>query len=214
MKTSGNKIRLTRVLRHTFMGLTIALGLLTLLNLTSYLGISSDGPYIRGWVTTAPQAGMEQASQDSPDQQMKLYEFSSRKLVMVEFSGLPAMMQLRYLGYILFQQIPWLLGIAILYLMYAIFRDMDKGQVFPMENVRRIRTIALAALVFPFVGYAASIMLWAIVQPQAGPSVLPPFAPLLLEPALQSAFIALVLFGLAEAFRAGAHLEQEQELTI
>lgn len=214
MNIQGKKISLPMVLRHTFMALTIAFGVLTVLQLSSYLGISSDGPFIRGWVTTATEVGPEQIPQASTGEQMKLYEFGDRKLVMVEFSDLSAMMQVRYLGYILFQQIPWLLGIYILYQMFMLFRDMDRGKIFPQENVRRIRRMAMAVLVFPLANYISGTFLWSIVQSQRGQSPSVPISPLFLEPILQAAFIALILFSLAEVFRHGFQLQQEQDLTI
>lgn len=198
MNIQGKKISLPMVLRHTFMALTIAFGVLTVLQLSSYLGISSDGPFIRGWVTTATVVGPEQIPQASTGEQMKLYEFGDRKLVMVEFSDLSAMMQVRYLGYILFQQIPWLLGVYILYQMFMLFRDMDRGKIFPQENVRRIRRMAMAVLVFPLANYISGTFLWSIVQSQRGQSPSVPISPLFLEPILQAGFIALILFSLAE----------------
>ncbi|MBN8678374.1 MAG: DUF2975 domain-containing protein [Chitinophagales bacterium] len=214
MNIQGKKISLPMVLRHTFMALTIAFGVLTVLQLSSYLGNSSDGPFIRGWVTTATVVGPEQIPQASTGEQMKLYEFGDRKLVMVEFSDLSAMMQVRYLGYILFQQIPWLLGIYILYQMFMLFRDMDRGKIFPQENVRRIRRMAMAVLVFPLANYISGTFLWSIVQSQRGQSPSVPISPLFLEPILQAGFIALILFSLAEVFRHGFQLQQEQDLTI
>jgi hypothetical protein len=214
MKTPGKKISLPMVLRHTFMALTIAFSLLAVLQLSSYLGISSDGPFIRGWVTTASEPGPEQVPPASSGEQMKLYEFGDRKLVMVEFSNFSALMQIRYLGYIFFQLIPWLLGVYILYQMFVIFRDMDRGKIFPQENVRRIRHMATAVLLFPIVNYLSGTFLWNIVLTQRGQSASMPLSPLFLEPILQAGFIALILFSLAEVFRYGSQLQQEQDLTI
>jgi hypothetical protein len=214
MKAQVKKVRISTILRHTFMALTIAFAVLTVLQVSSYLGVSSDGPFIRGWVNTSTEVGPELIPQASSGEQMKLYEFGDRKLVMVEFSNLSAMMQLRYLGYILFQQIPWLLGVYILYQMFMLFRDMDRGRVFPEENVRRIRRMATAVLVFPIANYVSGSFLWNIVQNQRGQTSSLPHSPLFLEPIIQSVFIALVLYGLSEVFRTGTTLQQEQDLTI
>ncbi|HLP93231.1 MAG TPA: DUF2975 domain-containing protein [Saprospiraceae bacterium] len=214
MNIQGKKISLPMVLRHSFMALTIAFGLLTVLQLSSYLGIGSDGPFIRGWVSTATELGPEQIPQAASGEQMKLYEFGDRKLVMVEFSNVSAMMQLHYLGYIFFQLIPWLLGVYMLYQLFSLFRDMDRGKIFPQENVRRIRRMATAVLVFPVANYISGAFLWNIVQTQRGQSVSAPLSPLFLEPILQAGFIALILFSLAEVFRHGFQLQQEQDLTI
>lgn len=214
MNIQGKKISLPMILRHSFMVLTIAFGVLAVLQLCSYLGIGSEGPFIRGWVNTAAEVGPEQIPQASTGEQMKLYEFGDRKLVMVEFSNLSTMMQLRYLGYIFFQQIPWLLGVYILYQMFALFRDMDRGKIFPQENVRRIRRMATAVLMFPVANYISGTFLWNIVQTQRGQSASAPLSPLFLEPILQAAFIALILYSLAEVFRHGYRLQQEQDLTI
>lgn len=202
------------VLRVAFLALTVAGGIFTILQSSSYIGFSSEGPFIRGWITTASLSGSEQILPFSPEEQMKVYALDNRKLVMVEFTSLSAMMQLKYLGYLLFQQIPWLLGIFVLYQMFLLFRDMDRGVVFPLENVRRIRRIAAAALLYPVAQYGSGTFLWNIVQTRYGQSDSFVRSPLFLEPVALSAFVALVLFGLAEVFQTGAKLQQEQDLTI
>ena len=213
MKTVKN-FSLLRALRYVFLGLSVASGIFLLLNLTSYFGISSDGPFIRGWVTSLAENNSVVFPHPDGSGDLKMYNMGAQKLVMVEFSDLSGMLQARNLGYILFQNLAWVLGIWALYQMFRIFRNLDLGETFHAENTRRIRRIALAVIAFPIVRYIAARIMLGIVNEAQGHQIASVRLSIFSESLLLGGLLALVIFGLAEVFRNGTQLQQEQDLTI
>lgn len=213
MKTDKN-FRLLKVLRYVFLVLCVGSGVFLLLNLTCYFGISSDGPFIRGWVTTLAENNPVVIPHPDGSGDLKMYNMGAQKLVMVEFANLSGMMQARYLGYILFQNLAWVLAIWVLYEMFRIFRNLDLGATFHTENTHRIRRMALAVLAFPMVRYIAAQIMSGIVYEAQGHQITSARLPLFSESLLLGGLLSLVIFGLAEVFRNGTQLQQEQDLTI
>lgn len=213
MKTAQS-ISLPKVLRYIFLGLTVLGCIALLLNLVGYFGIASDGPFIRGWVTTVAENKPVVLPHPDGSGDYKMYNFGEQKLVMVEFANLSALFQSRYLAYILFQNLAWVLGIFILFQMYRIFRNLDAGTTFPLENMRRIRLIALAVLVFPVVRYVAANLIANISYEAQGHQITMARPPIFTENLLLGGLLSLVIFALAEVFKSGSQLQQEQELTI
>lgn len=208
------KVSLTMILRHVFMSLSIAGLVLMVFNLSVYFGIGSQGPFIRGWVTSITEK--EQVAIPHPDGSgdYKAYSFGTPKLITLQFSDMSAMLKTRYLSYIFFQNMAWVIGIFILYQMFRIFRNLDLGAVFHTENTRRIRWIAIAVLAFPVVRFIAENLMFGIAYEAAGHSIEVARPPLMLEPIIAGVFLSLIIFALAEVFRNGAKLQQEQDLTI
>ena len=207
------KIGVPKVLRYTFLVFTAGGFLFFLVNLTGYFGIGSHGPFIRGWVTM--WAEHKPVVIPQPDGgNFKIFNFGDQRLVILEFPDLPSLLQARYLGYIGFQNLSWVLVIFILYQMFRIFRNLDLGATFFSDNIRRIRFIALAILAFPIVKFVADSILVGITYEGQARAIALVRPPLLTEPLLVGGLLALVIFSLAEVFRYGTHLQQEQDLTI
>jgi hypothetical protein len=144
----------------------------------------------------------------------KMFNFGDQRLVMLEFPDLSSLLQARYLGYIGFQNLSGALVIFMLYQMFRIFRNLDLGATFRSDNIRRIRFIALAVLAFPIVRFVATSMLVRITNETQGNAIAPVRPPIFDEPVLLGGLLALIVFSLAEVFRYGTHLQQEQDLTI
>ncbi len=214
MKTAKS-IGLPKVLRYVFLGLSVAGCIILLLNLSAYFGIGGHGPFIRGWVTTTVTEN-NPIVLPHPDGSgdLKMYNFGTQKLVMLEFASMSAFLQARYLSYILFQNLAWVLGIFVLFQMFRIFRNLDLGATFRSDNTRRIRHIALAVLVFPIVRYIAARMMSGITYEAQGYQITVARLPIFTESLLLGGLLSLVIFSLAEVFRSGAQLQQEQDLTI
>ena len=213
MKTP-EKVRLQMILRHVFMALSIAGLTLMVLNLAVYFGIGSDGPFVRGWVTSVTEHAPVVIPHPDGSGDYKAYPWYTQKLVMLQFKDMSGVLKARYLGYIFFQNLAWALGVFILYQMFRIFRNLDLGAVFHAENTRRIRYIAVAALLFPITRFVADNLMTGIAYEAEGHSIQTARPPLMLEPIIAGVFVSLVIFALAEVFRNGTQLQQEQDLTI
>ncbi len=207
-------IGLSKVLRYLFLALSVGGCIFLLLELSAYFGIGGGGPFIRGWVTTIAEQNPVVLPHPDGSGDLKIYNFGSNKLVMVEFANMSAFLQGRYLGYILFQNLAWVLGIFILYQMFRIFQNLDLGATFRSDNTRRIRHIALAVLAFPIVRYIAARMMLGITYEAQGHQITTARSPIFTEDLLLGGLLALVIFALAEVFRNGTQLQQEQDLTI
>lgn len=214
MKTKFN-LSVARLLRYAFLSLTLGVGLVLLLNLTAYFGISGDGPFLRGEVTTHGLSGPTlQSALPNDGGAYRIYDFGERKLVMLDFASAQAFFQLRHLAYLLFQNLSWALVVFALYQMFRIFKNLDRKEAFQVENTRRMRWIAMAVLFYPFVSLESELLFKSIVSRLQGHTL--GFMPsvLLSEQILLGALLSLVIFALAEVFRQGTHLQQEQDLTI
>ncbi len=208
------KIRLPKVLHYVFLSLTLAGGVLLLLNLTGYFGITSDGPFLRGEI--AAQGLREAATLPLPgsEGEFRVYDFKEQKLVLMDFATAQSFFQLRHIAYLFFQNMAWALGVFVLYQMFRIFKNLDRRDTFREENTRRIRWVALAVLLYPFMGVESDLQFKAIVSQLPGHGLsLTPVA-VLTEQVILGALLSLVIFALAEVFRSGTHLQQEQDLTI
>ncbi len=213
MKTVKS-IRISKVLHYVFLCLTIGGCIFLLFNLSAYFGIGGSGPFIRGWVTTITENNPVTVPHPDGSGDFKMFNFGTQKLVMLEFANMSAFLQARYLGYILFQNLSSVLGIIILYQMFRIFRNLDLGAVFRIDNTRRIQYIALAVLGFPIVRHIAMKMMSGIVYEAQGHQITMARMPILTESLLMGGLLSLVIFSLAEVFRNGTQLQQEQDLTI
>lgn len=213
MKTA-KRVSLAKVLRYVFLGLSVVGCVLLLLNLSAYFGIGGNGPFIRGWVTTITESNPVILPHPDGSGDFKIYNFGEQKLVMVEFANLSALMKARSLSYILFQNLAWVLGIIALYQMFRIFRNLDLGETFRSDNSRRIQRIALAVLAFPIVRYIAVQLMAGITYEAQGHQITTVRPPIFTEGLLLGGLLSLVIFALAEVFRSGTQIQQEQDLTI
>ena len=213
MKSTG-KISVPKVLHYVFLFLTVAGCLLILLNLFGYFGITSDGPFLRGEIAT--QGLREAATQPLPGGagEFKVYDFKEQKLVLMDFATAQSFFQLRHVAYLFFQNMAWVLAVFVLYQMFRIFKNLDRRDTFREENTRRIRWIALAVLLYPFMGVGSDLQFKAIVSQLPGYGVSFAHVAVLTEQVILGALLSLIIFALAEVFRSGTHLQQEQDLTI
>lgn len=207
------KIGISKLLRYTFLLLSALVGLVLLLNLSGYLGITSEGPFLRGEIET--NGLRETAKIPLPDQgEFRVYKAQETQVVLLDFATADAFFKLRHLAYLLFQNLTWALVVFVLYQMYCIFRNLDRRDIFPEENARRMRWIALAVLLYPFVGLEGSLLFRSIVSQLPGHQL--SFYPVMVltEEVLLGGLLSLIIYALAEVFRRGNHIQQEQDLTI
>lgn len=203
-----------RVLQYIFIGL-IVLGVFILIkNLSGYFGITGDGPFIHGWVTMVTEQEPVGTPHPETGDGATLYHTGHHKLIKIEFAEMNLMLQERYLAYIIFHIIAWVLGIVILYQMYRILRNLEQGRVFYETNVRRIRHIALAVLCIPVLLYVSGWILEGITYSFHGHQYTTDMPDLHRERVIIGALVALVIFALGEIFRTGIRLKEEHDLTI
>ena len=209
-------IRLSRALYWIFAGLTGFAVLFVLLNLSAEFSIGGGQPFIRGWVTTVQEPAAPPVLLPHPDGSgdLKIYQFNQPRFITLQFADMGSMLQSRYLGHILLQKLGWALTIVVLYQFMRIFRNLDRGQIFREENIRRIRHIALAVPAIPLAGFAASRLLAGITYAVDGHTVTTAAPAGQFEYVFAAGLLALVIFALVEIFRNGAQPQQEQELTI
>ncbi|MBK8194251.1 MAG: DUF2975 domain-containing protein [Lewinellaceae bacterium] len=213
MQTTKNT-GLPKILRYLFLCLTCFGAIWWLLNLSAYIRVGDNGATIRGWVTTVGDSQHTVVPHPDGSGDLKMYNFGERKFVMLEFSEMQGMLKLRYLGYMLLENLKYILVVFGLYQMYLIFRNLDLGLIFRDEQIRRIRLIAVAVLVFPIANQIASRIIAGVTYEAEGHRITTAIPPLLSEQIVLGGLLALMLFALAEVFRSGAILQQEQDLTI
>ena len=207
------KISVPKVLRYACLALAVVVGVLLLLNLSAYFGIGSNGFSLRGEIATQ---GLQEVSKvPLPDGgEFRTYSFKEQKLVLLDFASAQSFFQIRHMAYLLFQNMTWALVAFVFYQMFRIFKNLDRGQTFQAENTRRIQWIGAAILAYPITGLESELLFRGIVMRLQGQEM--GFTPLAIfsEKIMLGGLLCLVMFALAEAFRSGTHLQQEQDLTI
>lgn len=211
---STPKITLLRVLHYVFMGLMVAGIVLLVLNQVNYFGIFDGQARIQGWVTAVTDHQPVALTNPGDNGALNIYSFTQQQFLTMKFASRGDLFKPVYLGYILFQNLAWFFGILVLYQMLRIFRNLDQGATFQVENIRRVRYIAYLVPAIPLSAFLASRILAGIVRELPGyqsPGVKPANS---VEDIVFGILIALLIFALAEIFRRGAHLQQEQDLTV
>jgi hypothetical protein len=211
---STPKITLLRVLHAVFLGLMVAGIALLTLNQGNSLGITDGQPSIQGWVTAVGDHQKVTLPNPEGSSALNIYNFNQRQFLTIEFASRSDLLEPRYLGYILFQNLAWLFGILVLYQMFRIFRNLDRGLTFQTENIRRVRYIAFMIPAIPLAAFLASRILAGIVRALPGyqsPGVRPADS---VEDIVFSILVAILIFAVVEIFQRGAHLQQEQDLTV
>ncbi|MCW5922308.1 MAG: DUF2975 domain-containing protein [Saprospiraceae bacterium] len=206
------RIAMLRALRVVFICLMIGTGFLLIKSLSAYFGFSGDGPFINGWVTMITE--VEPVSTRHPDgtSTVTLIHTNHHKWVKIEFDEMGLIFKEKYLAYIVFHILAWVLGVFILYRMYLIIRNIEQGQIFQQTTVRHIRRIALALLGIPLLLYVSSWALQGIAYTFHGHQYVTEIPDLHRERVIIGAFAALLVFALGEIFRTGMHLKEEQEV--
>lgn len=209
------KITLPRVLQYVFMSLLVAGTVLLVLNQIEYFGLADGRPTIKGWVTTADDP-IRSVSLTNPagNGDLSLYNFNQQQFLVINLASRGELFQTKYLGFILFKSLAWVCGLLVLYQMLRIFQNLNRGQTFRAENIRRVQYIAFLIPAVPLTAFLAARILAGIVRS------LPGYQSVAVRPAdsvediVGGLLIALLLFSLVEVFQRGAHLQQEQDLTI
>ena len=212
--SAKQKVATLRILQYIFIALIIAGSAMLLKDLSGYFGITGNGPYIHGWVMMVTEHD-DPVGTPHPDgnNTMTMYHSGHQKFVTLEFTEMGTMLRGRYLAYIFFQNMAWVLGIMILYQMYRILRNLGQGLVFHFENVRWIRYIALAALGIPVVHFFASWILVGITYSFHGHEYSTEIPDLHRERIIIGALVALLIFAFGEIFRTGIRLKEEHDLS-
>ena len=211
MSAEGKTFTL-RTLRFVFIGLILIGSFLLLKDLSSYFGFTGKGPYIHGWVMMVTED--ESATPHPEDSTMTLYHNGHQKMMTLEFDDMGAMLRSRYMAYIFFQNIPWVLGVVILYQLFRLIRNLEQGQFFHFSNVRRIRIIALTTIGISVAHYLAGYILVGIAYSFHGHEYHTSIPDLHRERVMISLFVALLIFTFGEMFRTGIRLKEEHDLSI
>ena len=212
--SASTKSKLLRILQYVFIGLMVACGIKLLTNLSANFGFSGDGPFIRGWVSMAAEKDSVGTPHPDGHGNKTLYDFAHQKLIEVQFSDMDIILKERYLGYIFFQSMTWVLGIIVLYQMVRILRNLDRGLLLHTENARRIRYIALVVFLIPVSHYIASHILAGITYTFHGHQYATSIPAAHTERIFVDWLVALLIFALGEAFRTSVQLKQEHDITI
>lgn len=202
-----------RALQYIFIGLMILCGVMLIKHVSEYFGITGDGPVINGWVTMVTE--QEPIGTPHPDstKNMTLYHSGDHKLITIEFSDMSLLFKEKYLVYVISHIIAWVLLILVLYQMYRILRNLEKGLVFQDANVRRIRRIALAIFIIPLLLYASGWILAGITHTFHGHQYVTDMPDLHRERLIIGSLAALLVFALGEIFRTGIQLKQDHDMT-
>lgn len=213
MQTSFN-FPAPKLLRYAFLALMIGGGLLLILNFASNLGLAGSGPFLRGYVTTYHMKDLVDSALPEGQGTLRVMKHSENSFVLLDFASRWSLFKIRHLLFLLSDNMRWVLAIMTMYQMFRIFHNIDRKEVFSQENVRRIRIIAFCVLIYPFLTIEATLQFKAIVTriPGHGLSIAP--ITILYESLAVGVLLSLIIFALAEVFRTGAHLQQEQDLTI
>lgn len=212
--STKEKSTMLRTLQYVFIGLMVVGSLILLRNLSEYFGITGGEPFIHGWVTMVTEQEPEGTPHPNGNNDLTMYHSGHHKLIKIEFADMNLMLQERYLAYITFHIVAWVLGIIILYQMFRILRNLEQGLVFHETNVRRIRHISLAVLCIPILLYVSGWILEGIAYTFHGHQYTTDMPDLHRERVVIGALVALVVFALGEIFRTGIRLKEEHDLTI
>lgn len=117
-----------------------------------------------------------------------------------------------FLAFMPFGAVMISIGLAIIYQLKKIFASLAAGSPFILENTKRIQRIAL----FIFSGAAIQFVAGQIIGKVLEANVVIKDVSFIVsrKPNLAALFFGLVILVLAEIFRQGATLKEEQDLTI
>jgi hypothetical protein len=111
----------------------------------------------------------------------------------------------------------WACAVLMLLQLRRTFANIAAGTPFPRDNIRRIRVAGWAFLGMAAVELvidAAAMVFYHMTTTVAGGPVVVPWAILLVDFPLATILAGLVVLILAEVFRAGADLQDDQALTV
>lgn len=212
--STTHKNTLLRTLRIVFIGLMLVVAFTAIKHISAYFGFSGNEPFIHGWVTMATEQETIGTPHPDSSKNMTLYHSGHHKLVTIEFADMSLLFKEKYLVYIVFHIAAWVLLIIVLYQMYQILRNLERGLVFQASNVRRIRWIALSILTIPLLLYVSGWILAGITYTFHGHQYVTDMPDLHRERVVIGTLVALVIFALGEIFRTGIRLKEEHDLTI
>jgi hypothetical protein len=211
MSATG-KTRMLRTLQYVFIGLMILCGFILLKHISEYFGLRGDGPVINGWVTMVTEQEPIGTAHPDSTKNMTLYHSGHHKLITIEFADMSLLFKEKYLVYITSHIVAWILLIVVLYQMYRILRNLEKGLVFQESNVRRIRQIALVIFIIPLLLYVSGWILAGITHTFHGHQYVTDMPDLHRERVIIGSLVALLVFALGETFRTGIELKQDHDM--
>ena len=207
-----SEITVVRAMRYLFLLLCIGGTFEVLFNLGAQLGIGHDNPMIRGWIQYG-NAVIKPDLLPMGNGQIKVYNMVQMRFAFVEFNNLRDMLQGLPLIHLICLTLSEISIVLILYQMFQVFRSLDKGEVFRNNSIARIRYIAYLVVAFSVFTFLSSAMLAFFIQ-RSGPEIrltAPVFGN---DRVLLGILVALIIVALLKAFKLGAQLQQEQDLTI
>ncbi len=207
------KSTLLRTLQFVFIGLILAVGVIMIRNVSAYFGFSGNEPFIHGWVTMVTEQDDIGTPHPDSSKNVTLYHSGHHKLVTIEFADMSLLFKEKYLVYIIFHIVAWALLVVVLYQMYQILRNLERGLIFQEANVKRIRRVALAILAIPLLLYVSGWILAGITYTFHGHQYVTDMPDLHRERVVIGALAALVVFALGEIFRTGIQLKEDHDIT-
>jgi hypothetical protein len=201
-----------KTLRYLFLVLTFGAGLLTLLNVCAYLGISDHEPMIRGWVNYG-HAPVQPEQLPMESGKISIYNMSQIQFAVIRFDSIFSMLKGIPLVFFFFQVLLESAVVLVLYELMQIFKSLDKGEVFRLNNLGRMRRIAYAVLAYSVLTFLNTNLLATFIQ-RSGENFRSAYPALTYERVLLGTLVSLIIFALLKAFKLGTQLQQEQDLTI
>jgi len=110
--------------------------------------------------------------------------------------------------------IEFAISLSITYLLRQVFRSLAQNNPFVLENARRLRLIAILIMLISIITFAHDAAVnWFLQQNFLLNNVHGAIrAPLVID--VKTLFAGLIVLIIAEIFRIGAHMKEEQELTV
>lgn len=207
-----SKITVEKGLRYLFLLLTIAGGLVILLNLGAYLGIGTEGAMIRGWVNYGYRSPQPELL-PMENGQIKIFNLQQIRFAFIQFNSVSDLLQGIPLVYLILKVLSELAVVLILLLLMQIFRSLDKGEVFQTQTLFRIRLMAYAVLTYTILTFLNTHLLAAYIQ-GSGETFRSAYPALTNEYFWSGILVTLIILALLKAFKLGTQLQQEQDLTI
>lgn len=212
METSSRLFRIEKVLKYLFWSLTFIAFIMTLLNLSAFLGIGHETALLRGWVNYGHRA-VQPELLPATDAQIKVFNLQQNRLAMVQFEEWSALFSGLPLAILLSHLCIDLAVLVVFFQLARIFGSLDRGEIFRNDNMPRMRNIAWAVIGYSVFSFLQSFFLAKYIQ-GSGESFRSAYPAYGFEQISLGILVALIILALTKAFQLGAHLQQEQDLTI
>ncbi|MBL7825575.1 MAG: DUF2975 domain-containing protein [Saprospiraceae bacterium] len=204
---------LEKGLQYLFWAFAGFMLILTLLDMSVYLGIGSGKQaLLRGWVSYQKHIpGTEAFEFSSGD--IKMFTMEQSNLAMVNFDHFGSLLNGWPLAATLSLLLHYICIILIFHQLARIFQSLSRGQVFRINNNGRIRWMAFTVFAVPLFKFFHSLFLANYLQTLGG-AFIETHPSYRFENVFFGALGAAIILSLAKAFQLGFQLQQEQDLTI